>query len=246
MIRNQRAFVSMTALAISGLSIYQSQTPAVGQQMQFVGAPNIFDQNGHVNTQINSNLPNAFNWHPYQPGVAPQVGSGQAPPPTVQIIPPLGQGGPSYPIIQYDTNGYYGGGGYNRWNGGGGYGYGNGYNDGGYYHIQDVTPVVAQPNVPVRPTQPTPPNRTFRPPLEGTVIPITVTPPSRPEHHHQHQPPPYYSTVTIVDGGTPTLIGGYYYPNYCEDPNGPNVYPSIYSIYGGFPGYIYSQIPASP
>jgi len=233
----------MTALAVPGIAILLSQTPAAGQQMQFVGAPNIFDQNGKVNTQLYSNLPNAFNWHPYQPGVAPQVGSGQPPPPTVQIIPPGGQGGPSYPIIQYDTNGYYGNRGYN------GYGY-NGYNGGGY----SVNPYdnvyngnsygnTTQPNLPVRPTKPTPPTRTFVPSPPATVVPVNITPPSRPERHHRHEPPPYYSTVTIVDGGTPTLIGGYYYPNYCEDPNGPNVYPSIYSIYGGFPGYIYSPNP---
>ena len=126
MIRKQRAF---GALAIPGLAILLYQAPAVGQQMQFVGAPNIFDQNGHVNTQLYSNLPNAFNWHPYQPGVAPQVGNGQAPPPAVQIIPPGGQGGQSYPIIQYDTNGYYGAG-YSGWGNGFGNGYSNGYGNG--------------------------------------------------------------------------------------------------------------------
>ena len=193
----------MAALVISGLAILVSANAASAQgqtlnmpNMQFVGAPNMFDQNGHPNTQINSNLPNAFNWHPYMPGVAPQVGNApQAP--TVQIIPPSGRGGQSYPIIEYNTNGYYGGG-YGGWSGGyrDGDGYNGGaYNGGGYYHIQEVVPdgyVAPQSNVAARPTQPAP-TSTAPPPHPVSSVPVTfgVAPPrverTREPEHRRHR-----------------------------------------------------------
>jgi len=50
----------------------------------------------------------------------------------------------------------------------------------------------------------------------------------------------YGTGVTVVGG--PSLLGGFYYGNYC-DSYSVNTFPSIYSAYSGFPSYIYS--PAS-
>lgn len=48
----------------------------------------------------------------------------------------------------------------------------------------------------------------------------------------------YGTGVTVVGG--PSLLGGYYYGNYCDVSFGVNTYPSVYSAYAGFPTYIYS------
>ena len=250
----KRAFVTqLAALAVPGIALIALVSPASAQgltlpSMTLVGAPNMFDQNGHMNTQQNTNLPNAFNWHPYMPGVPAQVGNSRPTP--IQIVPPYG-GQQSYPVIEYNDNNYYGGYG-GGWSGGG-YTDGGGYYNGGYYNnsrgnyqngynngYAQQNAVVTQPAQPV-----STPSRPFQPgpPATATTITPVNTQPQQQGHRHRDQGSPYYSTVTIVDGGTPTLIGGYYYPNYCDNPNGPNIYPSIYSIYGGFPGYIYSPDP---
>lgn len=40
--------------------------------------------------------------------------------------------------------------------------------------------------------------------------------------------------------GGPTLLGGYYYSDYCDSGNYQYSYPSVYSVYSGFPQYIYN------
>ncbi len=39
--------------------------------------------------------------------------------------------------------------------------------------------------------------------------------------------------------GCPPLLGGYYYGNYCETALTTGTYPSVYSVYSGFPQYIF-------
>jgi hypothetical protein len=50
----------------------------------------------------------------------------------------------------------------------------------------------------------------------------------------------YTEGNTVVIPGTPVLLGGYYYANYCDTSTGENVYPSIYSTYDGGPQFIYN------
>ena len=40
--------------------------------------------------------------------------------------------------------------------------------------------------------------------------------------------------------GGPSLLGGFYYGNYCDTYSGGGTYPSVYSTYTGFPPYIYN------
>ena len=52
-----------------------------------------------------------------------------------------------------------------------------------------------------------------------------------------------YSTINtdpILAGSVPPLLGGYYYGNYCDSAYGIGAYPSVYSVYSGFPQFIYS------
>lgn len=51
----------------------------------------------------------------------------------------------------------------------------------------------------------------------------------------------YGNTYSVIGG--PAMLGGYYYSNYTSTYSAQNCYPSVYSIYSGFPEYIYS--PAS-
>ena len=46
------------------------------------------------------------------------------------------------------------------------------------------------------------------------------------------------TSVTVVGG--PSLLGGFYYGNYCDTSYGVNTYPSVYSTYTSFPPYIYN------
>lgn len=48
----------------------------------------------------------------------------------------------------------------------------------------------------------------------------------------------YSAPVTVVGG--PALLGGYYYGNYSNTYAGQFCYPSVFSIYSGFPSYIVS------
>ena len=48
-------------------------------------------------------------------------------------------------------------------------------------------------------------------------------------------------STTIVNA--PPLLGGYYYGNYCDSYVSAVTYPSIYSVYAGFPQYIVSPTP---
>lgn len=80
--------------------------------------------------------------------------------------------------------------------------------------------------------------------LRGTYGPTyTVTTPQGRRHRHRHDFDDFvYSGVggtTIVTTG-PSFLGGYYYGNYCSSPYGSYSYPSVFSNYYGFPGYIYN------
>lgn len=60
--------------------------------------------------------------------------------------------------------------------------------------------------------------------------------------HHHHEYPIYTITTLNTDplvAGAP-LLGGYYYGNYCDTTGAANTYPSVYSVYSGFPQYILS------
>jgi len=52
----------------------------------------------------------------------------------------------------------------------------------------------------------------------------------------------YNSSTSIVNA--PPLLGGYYYSNYCDTYVQAATYPSIYSVYAGFPGYIFNASPS--
>jgi len=49
------------------------------------------------------------------------------------------------------------------------------------------------------------------------------------------------NSTTIVNA--PPLLGGYYYGNYCDTYVQAATYPSIYSVYAGFPQYIFNSTP---
>ena len=62
------------------------------------------------------------------------------------------------------------------------------------------------------------------------------------EGHHRHREYPIYGATLNTDGlvaGAP-LLGGYYYGNYCDTGDAIDTYPSVYSVYAGFPQYILS------
>jgi len=77
---------------------------------------------------------------------------------------------------------------------------------------------------------------------------VTSLPPIGPANGFFHNPIPpvgpangYFSGQAPITGGEgPTLLGGYYYGNYCNDGGWRHTYRSVYSDYGGFPQYIYS------
>lgn len=48
----------------------------------------------------------------------------------------------------------------------------------------------------------------------------------------------YNAPVTVIGG--PSLLGGYYYGNYCDTYSSQYCYPSVFSVYVGFPRYIVS------
>jgi len=80
--------------------------------------------------------------------------------------------------------------------------------------------------------------------LHGTIGPTyTVTTPEGRRHRHRHD---FDDFVYSGNGGTtvittgPAFLGGYYYSSYCSSPFGVYSYPSVFSNYYGFPGYIYN------
>ena len=52
----------------------------------------------------------------------------------------------------------------------------------------------------------------------------------------------YNSSAVVVSA--PPLLGGYYYGNYCDTYAPTYTYPSIYSVYAGFPQYIFNASPS--
>jgi len=79
--------------------------------------------------------------------------------------------------------------------------------------------------------------------LRGTYGPTyTVTTPQGRRHRHRHDFDNFVysgSGTTIITTG-PSFLGGYYYGSYCSSPYGSYSYPSVFSNYNGFPGYIYN------
>ena len=70
---------------------------------------------------------------------------------------------------------------------------------------------------------------------------LTDTQDDRRDHHHRDYPIYTISTLNNDNliAGTPSL-GGYYYGNYCDTGGAASTYPSVYSVYTGFPQYITS------
>ncbi|BDI32921.1 hypothetical protein CCAX7_49720 [Capsulimonas corticalis] len=58
------------------------------------------------------------------------------------------------------------------------------------------------------------------------------------DRHHHHDDFVYDNGGTTIVTNGPVLYGGYYYGNYCNYGYGANIYPSVYTLYGGFPQYI--------
>lgn len=69
----------------------------------------------------------------------------------------------------------------------------------------------------------------------------------------QHVPPTVYRNNYIYNNynvnrstvivNAPPLLGGYYYGNYCDTYVQAATYPSVYSVYAGFPQYIFNAAP---
>ena len=53
-----------------------------------------------------------------------------------------------------------------------------------------------------------------------------------------------YNNAPTVAVNAPPLLGGYYYSNYCDSYVPAQTYPSVYSAYAGFPGYIFNASPS--
>lgn len=58
------------------------------------------------------------------------------------------------------------------------------------------------------------------------------------DRHHHHDNYVYGGGGTTIITNGPVLLGGYYYGNYTSYGYGDIIYPSVYTIYGGFPQYI--------
>ena len=79
--------------------------------------------------------------------------------------------------------------------------------------------------------------------------PVRITTPQGPQyfsrrHDHDNYENNYvYNTVinpSPVYYGAPTLLGGYYYGNYCDNYVQNYTYPSVYSTYYGFPRFLFN------
>jgi len=79
--------------------------------------------------------------------------------------------------------------------------------------------------------------------------PVRITTPQGPQYfsrHHDHdnyENNYVYNTVinpSPVYLGAPTLLGGYYYGNYCDSYVQNYTYPSVYSTYYGFPRFLFN------
>ncbi len=118
---------------------------------------------------------------------------------------------PTYNLPAYNPPAYNNGGNnYNNYNNSGGYAFGNGQYGNGAYSGGYVPPIG-------------PGNGFFTHPI----------PPVGPANG-------YFSGQAPITGNQPPLLGGYYYGNYCPPGTWRHSYPSVYSIYSGFPQYIYS------
>lgn len=80
----------------------------------------------------------------------------------------------------------------------------------------------------------------------GTDIRITTS------RGPQFVPPTVYRNTYIYNNvnrstvivNAPPLLGGYYYSNYCDTYAPTCTYPSVYSVYAGFPQYIFNASPS--
>ncbi len=104
----------------------------------------------------------------------------------------------------------------------------------GYSNTEDLRPI--------RPSGPTygysnngysnsGPDLRITTPGGAQLVPPTV-------YHNNYIYNNYNSSTVIV--GAPPLLGGYYYSNYSDVYAPACTYPSVYSVYAGFPGYIFN------
>jgi len=119
----------------------------------------------------------------------------------------------------------------------------SGRNSNGYGNLQAARPGL--PSRSVRPANPNQPGVTDV--LHATNPPVSApSQPNRGEHRRRRGNGGYGNGYGYSGGGItvytdgPTLLGGYYYGNYCASQYGNNCYPSAFSYYSGFPGYIYN------
>ena len=79
-------------------------------------------------------------------------------------------------------------------------------------------------------------------PVVGDLRGITSTQASPPAATYGNNPDSYlYAPQSPVTGtGGPALLGGFYYGSYSDSYYGPGTYPAVYSVYDGFPQYIYN------
>lgn len=195
--------------------------PMPGMSGVPTGTPNMFSQNGYMNTQQNTTLPNAFTWRPYTslPDQYTTLPNAYANMPGVYSRNPYVQSNQGSGE-EYHPYHYYGGYGGRTWN------------------TQPSGTSTQTGAPPVTSLQSTPPRQIVTTGPTATVTNIAPITPARHHHYHFDQGPVIdESTVTILDNGD------FDYPYYSTDPNAADAYPDVYSGYDGMPSYIYSPDP---
>lgn len=98
-----------------------------------------------------------------------------------------------------------------------------------------------RPDLPVLSGRPSPPPSPTTDVLHATEVRVTTPAGERRIDRDRFDRDYVYGGggMTVITDG-PVLLGGYYYGNYCSSPYGYNCYPSAFSYYSGFPGYIYN------
>ena len=188
------------------------------------------------------------------------VSQGQQSPPTQQTVPmraaPVVRGAvPVYSRAPVTGTTYgngtvsvqqpvYGRGGGYYHNGNEGSGYGNRYGGNGY---SGTGPVVTLREAPIYPANGYNYNNynNYYPTGVGTSGRQPYLPPVGPGNgYFTHPIPPvgpangFFSGQAPITGGDPPRLGGYYYGNYCAVGIPQYTYPSLYSVYQGFPQYV--------
>ena len=69
---------------------------------------------------------------------------------------------------------------------------------------------------------------------------VTAGPSAPPAVNNPNNTYVYAPQAPVTTLGGPALLGGFYYGGYCDTYAGAGTYPAVYSVYSGFPAYIYN------